>query len=185
MAAESVQALRIDRFQAVRVFGKESYPHAFSVVTFSDDTKYLVDPTFSQFQFAFANAPDVTFATELSRNGFARLDDVTSAQYASHLRRAELGPASASESSALGARIHTSEWADKVEPVGAGRPGIMLHEEPPGSPGSQLDVRNRDEMLDNAEEIWEKLVEQGDPYDLAKSLEWLINRLDEPGESLP
>ena len=177
MAAEAVKALRIDRFQAVRVFGKESYNHCFSVVTFSDGTKYLVDPTFSQFQFAFANAADVTFATELSRNGFARLDDVTSTLYASHLRRAELGPASASESSALGARIHTGEWADKVEPVGGGSPRVMFEQ---GPPEEMLDVLGREQILDRAVNAREMLLEQGDPHDLAKTLEWLINRIEEP-----
>jgi hypothetical protein len=182
MAAESAQALRIDRFQAVRVFGEESYNHAFGVVTFSDGTKYLVDPTFAQFQAKFATAADVTFATDLVRDGFVRLDDVNGALYASHLRRAELAPASAAESSALASRLHTGEWADKVETVGAGRPGLMLHE--PSPPESMLNVLSREEMLEDAVHTRQRLLLQDDPQGLAQAMEWLINRIEAP-ESLP
>jgi hypothetical protein len=170
----------VARFQSREVFGANK--HAFTVVTFNDGRKFLIDPTFAQF-FHPANTKDpqaktanvlradaggLRFANELVRNGFVELDETSARLYAR-----SLGVEGGRESGAA-ARLLANKKAELVELVGRGK-STVFH-----SPGYEPDILDRRDIRNFVEERIAKLRQEGDPYKLLRQLERLETRVQAP-----
>jgi hypothetical protein len=174
MASQSLRPLSIYRYQAAEVFGDEFYRHAFSVVTFSDGSQFLVDSTFAQFQRSFPRAGGQEFLIELVREGFVPLSDDNVSRFAAVLRRgAEPGASAVTEAPEFAARLRRGDLAQIVEQVGQDQPGVAFED-----PVAALD---RADLLDFAERTREELTQRGGQDDMVEAMEWLINRVEDPG----
>lgn len=175
LATQSLRPLRVHRYQAAEVFGANFYNHAFSVVTFSDGSQFLVDTTFAQFQSSFARARSQDFLIEIVREGFIPLTDENVSRYAAVLSRsADAGASTVAETPELAARLRRGDFAQLVEQVGRGQPGIAFED-----PVAHLD---RADLLDFAERTRAELISRGDQDDMAATMEWIINRVEAAGE---
>jgi Domain of unknown function (DUF4157) len=127
LASGSPKPITIARFQSLEVFGVNK--HGFTVVTFADGTRYLVDPTFAQF-FYPATEPDpqkrtaqvlrgdpngTKMALDLVRNGFIELTRENARLYARALGVAE------GDAERVAANLFTGKKAVHVEQVGMGQ----------------------------------------------------------------
>jgi hypothetical protein len=172
MASQSLRPLSIHRYQAAEVFGDQFYSHGFSVVTFSDGSQFLVDATFAQFQASFNRAQGSEFLIELVREGFVPLTDDNVSRYAAVLRRGtESAASAATEAPELAVRLRRGELAQIVEQIGQAQPGVAFED-----PLASLD---RADLLDFAERTREELLRRGGQDDMATSMEWLINRVED------
>jgi hypothetical protein len=170
----------VARFQSREVFGANK--HAFTVVTFNNGRKFLVDPTFAQFfhpastkdpqaktaNVLRADAGGLRFANELVQNGFVELDETSARLYA----RA-LGVEDGRESGAA-ARLLSNKRAELVEHVGQGKSTVFR------SPGHEPDILDRHDIRKSVEERIAQLRREGDPYKLLPQLERLETRVQAP-----
>jgi hypothetical protein len=172
MAAQSLQALTIYRYQAAQVFGDEFYSHGFSVVTFSDGSQFLVDSTFGQFRNSFRRAGSQEFLIELVREGFIPLTDDSVARYAAVLRQGgDAGTSVPAGAPEFAARLRRGERAEIVEQVGQGQPGVALEDPVPHF--------DRTDLVDFAERTRDKLIERGGQDEMVEAMEWLIYRVED------
>jgi len=179
LASGSPTKFSIARFQSGVVFGVNS--HGFTVVTFPDGRKYLIDPTFAQFFYPASSknklgktgnvlrgdAAGMQFAIDLIRNGYVELDETTARLYARGL-----GVESGRESGAA-ANLLKGTNAQLVESVGKGQ-GTVFY-----TSGNNLDYDRRD-LRKETESRLAQLRTEGDPYGLLPQLERLETRLQPP-----
>jgi hypothetical protein len=170
----------VARFQSQEVFGANK--HGFTVVTFRDGRKFLVDPTFAQFfhpastrdpqaktaNLLRADTVGLRFANDLVRNGFVQLDETSARLYA----RA-LGVERGRESGAA-ARLLANRKAELVEHVGRGKGTVFR------LLGSEPDILDRRDIRGFVEERMAQLRQEGDPYKLLPQLERLESRVQAP-----
>jgi hypothetical protein len=184
LASDSPQPISISRFQAKEVFGYGK--HGFSVVTFSDGTQYIVDPTFGQFlrpgtqmdplkqataQVLRGDPAGTKLATELVQNGFVPLTPENAKLYARGLGVPE------AEAESLAKRLFKSEHTVITELVGGGSKTVAKLGE--GGP----DILDREELIRFLkEEHIPNVTRAGDPHNLLPRLRKLVERLEEgPG----
>ena len=184
IASQSLKPIQISRFHTWKLFREflempnlDVTNHAFSVITFPDGSKYLVDPTFSQFESVVSRVDVRGFATNLIRDGFMPFDDNNAALYAMALWRAtpEKTPLHESFARQLGHRIQEGEHALKRETVGKGQEGVAYRL----PEGSDLDILSVEELLKYAKRDYlPQLEKMGNPDNMAESLKTLIQRLE-------
>lgn len=199
MAMDSPTAMLLRRFQSLEVFGVGQ--HGFSVVTFPGNppTRFLIDPTFSQFMrrgwrtAASTDAPaqvirghvsGSTLARDLARDGFIPLTPENAALYARAMGASE------SNAAALGQRLFGGRLAVTEEVIGAPSAPLAAgtHRGPIASLGhlgaSGPDVIDLSESLRFLREHMASVRAAGDPGNLLPSLGALERRLTAAQASL-
>lgn len=179
LAAGSPTLISVARFQSNEVFGGTR--HAFTVITFADGTKYLVDPTFAQF-LRPSKATNLKGATaqglrsdpnaarllvNLVRDGFVKLDEANAQVYARALGVSETDAGKAATTLLKG------EKAVFVEQVGQGNQTIYKFGK--GAP----DALDRSELIKSLrKDHIPKVTHEGDPLGVLPELKQLAERLE-------
>jgi hypothetical protein len=166
----------VSPYQSAEVFGFNR--HAFSIVTFPDGTKFLVDTTFLQFlkspvrkitirEFLSGLEGGNNLAESLLKDGFILLDERTASLYvksmAAAVGRDQLIPEETYL--LLGKKLLSGEGAA----AGLGEEGVLA---PEGADWSGA------ELLKQAEVYREELQKMGGQDKLVKQMEWLSNHLE-------
>lgn len=198
LARDIADPIGIDRFQANAAFGFGS--HAFLVVTFSDGSRYLVDPTFVQFlgksgerirrgspniRGAFeGNLRAEELATTLARDGIMPLNEETAAFYVRSMAATVNRKVDASTLPDLTRRLLQGTGTEASERIGTGQPGVAFEPFP-----DRPQMESIETLLELAEETRLDLKSQvkalEDPAAKAAMehhillLEQLINRIED------
>lgn len=174
--SNSPMSANIDRFQAIDALEMPGKNHAFTVVRFSDGSRYLIDPTFTQFlrppgsttsladataQSLRHNPVDAEFLLRLSRDGFVKLNQTTAQQYARALG------ATPEHAARVASNILTGRNAVHTDRVGGGLRTVDT------IPHTGPDVLSREELRGYLDTMLQALRTNGDPRNLLPYLERL------------